>query len=188
MRLLSNADYADKLTAPDIKGVLPSARNLALSRPASYIATSDVFCAIILQDEELMLKLESRYGISEEKLRKQLVDSLPKGYQADPVDEFEELQITPRVDNAFRNACIGRDSISSKELLRSLLQDECENDVAQFLIDLGVISSSYKRGGVIYIGFRPTGSLLKQALADFTRYMLDEDLPQYPASLDSFDD
>lgn len=137
MALLSNSDYAQKLIDPEIKAALPTARGFALSRNLHAICTTDVFCAIVCQDEEILHKLKEKYQVDEAKLQRGL-KWLGSDAASDPVDEFEELEITPRVDAAFRLASLSTKNITSRDLLRSLLQDG-QSELVGYLMNLGVI-------------------------------------------------
>ena len=174
MALISNSDYENKLTSPGIKGLLPAARNIALSRPEGHIATGDIFCALVIQEPELMARLKQKFDIDEEKLKKRIVQSMPLGHVAELVDDFEEMPVTPRVDAAFRRASIGRESISRRDLLRGLLEDDGNSEIVAFLIDLGAISTSFVSGKFRFEGFSPTGRHRKKALMDFVAFMLEE--------------
>lgn len=138
MARISQTHYANQFLNPEIKGVLPAARNLALSRPAAYIATSDVFCAIVLQDPVMRHKLDRKFGITEERMRAALRKEYSDQSAADEIDEFDELSITPMLDRAFESAVIPQNGITPRELLRALLSDDGASELGHFLIQLGV--------------------------------------------------
>lgn len=89
MPFASQGKYYQKLETPEIKGVLPSARTLAESRGSGFITTTDLFCAILFEDKDLLDKIYQKYGLEELDIHLTYNSSLLRRSEPDPVDDFE---------------------------------------------------------------------------------------------------
>lgn len=138
MTLISKQPYHASLDNSRIKSLVPTMRDIAITRKSECVTTADAFCAILFEQPEFLARFEESFGIDNAGLEKELSRILPEGYEAKPLDEFEEIQITPKVDAAFKRASMSRTSLTPKELLQALFQDTT-TELYGFLEQINVV-------------------------------------------------
>ena len=137
---------------PELSVVLPRASELSIKQGKNDIGTQEWFHAALLENSELRLLLQDRWGIQETTMQN-FCDTIPglvppgmANREEQGQDWFEELSLTPRLQEAFQIVQQEQSSpVTPIDVIVAILRDpHCiSSEFFQSLVALHVVSEPW---------------------------------------------